>query len=105
MLGLLVGCAILALAYWTGWLYWLVVLYAAFLVTSILLSGTKVGAALLDFASEPRPTTAVGWLELGSKPRAPPLPAIQQQPEAEGPGAPRLPLTGKEKKRARRRRP
>lgn len=105
MLGLLVGCAILALAYWTGWLYWLVVLYAAFLVTSILLSGTKVGAALLDFASEPRPTTAVGWLELGSKPRAPPLPAIQQQTEAEGPGAPRLPLTGKEKKRARRHRP
>ena len=101
MLGLLLGGGVLALAYWTGWLYWLIVLYAAFLVTSILLSGTKVGAALLAFASEPKPTTAAGWLELGTKPRAPPVPAIQK--EASSP-APTLPLTGKEKKRRRRNR-
>jgi hypothetical protein len=101
MYGLAVGGAILALAYWTGWLYWLVLLYAAFLVTSILLSGTKVGAALLAFASEPRPTTAAGWLELGTKPRPPPKLAIQQEAT---PAEPRLPLTGKEKKRMRRKR-
>lgn len=100
MLSLVVGGAILAGAYFTGWLYWLVVLYAAFLVTSILLSGTKVGAALLAFASEPKPTTAAGWLELGTKPRVPP-PAIKQE---EAVAAPRLPLSGKEKKRRRRNR-
>ena len=101
MLALLASGALLAGAYGTGWLYWLVVLYGCFLLTSILLSRTKIGAALLAFAAEPKPTTAAGWLDLGVPP---PLPAIAAAPAPAAAAAPALPETGKEKRRRRRKR-
>ena len=101
MLAPLVGCALLAGAYWTGWLYWLLVLYGCFLLTTILLSRTKAGAALVALAAEPKPTTAAGWLELGVPP--PPLPTIAAAPVPAA-AVSTLPETGKEKKRRRRKR-
>ena len=103
MAGLLVGAAVMGGAYWTGWLYWVLLMYGAFALTMVILSGTKAGKALLAFGAEPRPTTAAGWLQLGTPPPRAALPAIQQQAPTAALGATRLPETGKEKKRRRRR--
>ena len=90
MIALLACCALLAGAWYTGWLYWLALLYGAFTLTFVLLSGTKVGKALLAFASEPKPTTAAGWLNLGNAPRKQ-LTHIEAA-AAPAPAAPLLPL-------------
>jgi hypothetical protein len=69
--------------FWTDYLVALVGVYAAFLITACLFQKTKFGEALIDFASEPRPTSAVGWLEMEfGKPKRKAPPALVAAPAA-----------------------
>ena len=70
---------------WTDYLLAFVILYFAFIVTVLLFKGTALGDGLIKFASEPKPTTAAGWLEKevfpSPKPRPPAPQAIRHRSE------------------------
>jgi hypothetical protein len=89
--------------FWTDYLLAFVVVYATFLITTCLFRNTKFGKALYKFASQPKPTTAAGWLELEFGGADDPPAALGAAAAGRGAGArPSAPVDARRRSRKRR---